>query len=132
VATEPGTLTAASTIAAATAAAAASASASPFAINFADYGIASLLALVGIVARHCFDASRAGAFNVKALAFDLPTAPMLGIVTYIGCLYLQIVDPIPVGIIILISFLGPDWLRQFGSGLIQVALKRFDQKPGGS
>lgn len=102
----------------------AAATASTFAIATNEYGAATLLSFIGIVARHFYDASKSGSLNFKSLFFDVPTAPMLGIVAYIGCLYFNIEPLIVPGIVILIGFLGPDWLRSLGEGLKDAIFKR--------
>lgn len=102
--------------------------ASSFQVPVADYLFATELSVIGIIARHCYDASKAGQLNIKALAFDLPTAPMLGIVAYIGCQYFEIAPMITPGIVILLSFLGPEWVRSLGSGLADVVLSRIRGK----
>lgn len=101
--------------------------ASAFSINFGDYGIATMLSMVGIIGRHAFDASRDRKLDFKAFALDILTAPMLGIVSYLGCLYfagdaiLPLVTP---GAVILVGFLGPEWLRSFGNSMIDAILRR--------
>jgi hypothetical protein len=120
----PETTAAAGIVAAQGAAAAAIGAAAPLTAHLADYGWASLFSLLGIMARHAFDASKTGSFDLKALAFDLPTAPMLGIVAFITALYFDIAEPIIPGIVILLGFLGPEWLRSLSEGLRQLFLDR--------
>lgn len=104
--------------------AAAAAIGMPFSAHIADYAFATLFSLLGIMARHAFDASKAGAFNLKALAFDLPTAPMLGITGFLSAIYFDIAEPVIPLIVILLGFLGPEWLRSFSEGLRQIVLDR--------
>jgi hypothetical protein len=118
----PETTTAAAIVAAQGAAAAAIGA--PFSANLSDYAIATLFSLLGIMARHAFDASKSGSFNLKALAFDLPTAPMLGIVAFLCAIYFQLSEPAIPLLIILLGFLGPDWLRSLSEGLRQLVLQR--------
>src|SRR6185295_2252031 len=92
----------------------ATAAASSFQIATGDYALATIFSLIGIVGRHCYEASRMDPFALKTvarrLAFDAPTAPMLGIIAWAGCLYFTIEPLIVPPIVILISFLGPEWL----------------------
>lgn len=97
---------------------------SPFVIHFADYGMASLFAVIGIVARHAFDASKTRTFDLRAFSFDLPTAPMLGIVAYVFALWFQIADYVIPLLVIVLGFLGPEWLRSLGDGIRSVVLGR--------
>lgn len=122
-ATETTTAAAAVLAAQGTVAAVAGAS-SPFVLHFADYGWASGFAVIGIVARHFWEASNAGRFNLKAMAFDLGTAPMLGIVAYIFALWFQIADYVVPLIVIVLGFLGPEWLRSLGDGIRSLVLTR--------
>lgn len=106
----------------------ATSAATSFQIATGDYALATIFSLIGIVGRHCYEASRMDPFDLKVvmrrLAFDAPTAPMLGIVAWAGCLYFNIEPLIVPPAVVLLSFLGPEWLRSFGSGLVDVVLGR--------
>lgn len=107
------------------------ATSSPFALHFADYGAASGYAVIGIATRHCWEASKARSFDFRAMAFDLPTAPMLGIVAYTFALYLQLADyAIPL-IVVMLGFLGPEWLRSLAEGIKTLVLNRLGGGKGG-
>lgn len=124
-------VTATAVVAAQGLAAAAIGSGTSLALHLADYGAASFFSLLGIVARHCWDASKAGKFDLKGLAFDLPTAPMMGITAYIFATWLQITDNIIPGIIVGLGFLGPEWLRSLGEGVKTLVLNRLGGNKGG-
>lgn len=107
------------------------ATASPFALHITDYAMASGFSLLGIVARHCWDASKDGKFNLKAMAFDMPTAPMMGIIAYIFGMWMNISEEIIPGIIVGLGFLGPEFLRGLGDGLKTLVLSRLGGNKGG-
>lgn len=106
-------------------------SASPFSLHLAEYGAATLFSLIGIVARHAWDSSKSRTFDFKGFAFDLPTAPMMGITAYIFAMWLQITDTIVPGIIVGLGFLGPEWLRSLGDGVKTLVLNRLGGNKGG-
>lgn len=104
---------------------AAAAGASFFEVPVGDYAIATFLSLIGIVARHSLEASKPGAsFNFRTFAIDLLTAPMLGIVAYIGCVYFGIAPLIAPGIVIMLAFLGPEAVRTLATAVIDGAAGR--------
>lgn len=110
--------------AAALGAATTSSALSPFALHFTDYGAASFFAVIGIVARHAFEASKNRRFDLTAFAFDLPTAPMLGIVAYVFAVYMQFADYVIPVIVIVLGFLGPEWLRSLAEGMKALIINR--------
>lgn len=104
---------------------------SPFALHFSDYGAASFFAVIGIVARHAFESSQRRRFDMKAFAFDLPTAPMLGILGYVGAVYMQFADYVIPCIVIVVGFLGPEWARSLGDGIKSAIVNRLGGGKGG-
>lgn len=131
-AAEPGTATATAVIAAQGAIAGAAGMASPFMLHFVDYGMASLFAVIGIVARHAFDASKTRTFDLRAFSFDLPTAPFLGIVAYVFTVWMQLAEYVIPLIVIMLGFLGPEWIRSLGDGIRTLVLNRLGGKNGGA
>lgn len=116
---------------------AAGAMATAFSVPTTDYFVAVLLSLVGIVARHCWDASRAldtGTFGaglmLGRLAIDLPTAPMLGILAFVGASAINATDLWTQGIIIGVGFLGPEPVRGVLLGLMKLAAARAENGGG--
>lgn len=115
---------------------AATAGATGFDVPLAEYGVATVFALIGIVARHCQDASielKAGTFSLRTillkLAVDLPTAPMLAIVIWTLLGYGDIGYAYRAGFIIAGSYLGPEWLRPVLTGLGDFFVQRIRSKP---
>lgn len=107
------------------------ATASPFALHMTDYAMASGFSLIGILARHFWDASNAGKFNLKAMAFDMPTAPMMGIIAYIFGMWLNITEDIIPAIIVGLGFLGPEFLRGLADGIKTLVISRLGGNKGG-
>lgn len=104
-------------------------SAMPFGIDLATYGWVSVFALTGIVMRHCSAAAEKGAFDLKALVFDIPTAPLLGLAAYTGAIYFG-VEPYAIPFLIgLLGFLGPAALRQIWAVLLDVMRARLTPPP---
>lgn len=102
-----------------------------FAMSFADYGMASLFACIGIVTRHVHEMSKTRTFDGKGMAFDLPTAPFLGIVAFVGAKYMQFADYVDPLIIMMVGFLGPEWIRQLAEGLQKIILTKLGGGKGG-
>lgn len=103
--------------------------ASSFQIPVANYEFATLFSGIGIVARHCYEASMSGTFNLKKFAIDVPTAPMLGILAYVGSVYLQTEPVVVPAAVILVGFLGPEWIRSLGAGFADIVLTKIRGKP---
>lgn len=103
----------------------ASLAASTFDVAFDDYMTATVFSGLGIIGRHAWEAKLRGAFDVKALGFDILTAPMLGIMIYLGCLWSGQIEmrfaPLP---IIFLSLLGPSWFLGLGSQMAEVLVQR--------
>jgi len=83
-----------------------------------EFAVASLFALLGIVARHFSDAGdalKAGTFDpagtFKAVALDIPTAPFLGVVVYLACAAADIAMMWSLGIAAAVGYLGPEYIR---------------------
>lgn len=88
------------------------------AIPVGEFAIASGFALLGIIARHFSDAGdalKSGTFDpastFKAVALDIPTAPFLGVIVYLGCSAADIQLMWSLGIAAAIGYLGPEYIR---------------------
>lgn len=114
---------------AAAASAIATAGATEFNVPVAEYGLATIFSAIGIVGRHCHEASKAGSFNLKKLAFDVPTAPMLGIIIWTLLGYGDVEPAYRAGLIVGGSFLGPEALRSVLGALFDFVGDRIRSKP---
>jgi hypothetical protein len=101
------------------------AASSAFQVPVDDYLMATILSVIGIVARHSYEASKTDRnFNLRTFSIDLTTAPMLGIVAYIGCIFFNVAPLVAPGIVILLSFLGPEAVRLVGASVVDVVSGR--------
>lgn len=100
-----------------------------FAVSPFDYVTATMMATLGIVARHCHEASKSGTFKLKFLAFDIPTAPMLGITAFAACAYfLPLAAPIFThATVIGVGFIGPEAVRKAWELIVDIASNRARQ-----
>jgi hypothetical protein len=92
--------------------------ASTWDLPIGDFALASGFALMGIVARHFSDAGdslKAGTFDpsktFKAVALDIPTAPFLGVIVYIGCTAADIEPFWSLGLSLGLGYVGPEYVR---------------------
>ena len=101
-----------------------------FEVPINDYLYATAFSVIGIVARHSLDAAKPDAtFNFRTFGIDLLTAPALGIFAYIVCIYIEIGPAIAPGIVVALSFLGPEWVRQALTAMGDTILNRVRSKP---
>jgi len=99
-------------------------------ISLGAYGWASMFALFGIVTRHASVAAQEGRFDLKKLAFDLPTAPMLGVGALVGATYYQ-VEPYVIPFLAMVSgLLGPSWIREAWTAIRDTLLSRLGKGKG--
>lgn len=96
-----------------------------FQVPVGDYMIAIGLSVIGIVARHSLDAAKPnGIFNLRLFGIDLLTAPMLGISGYMVCIYMEIAPLIAPGVVIGLSFLGPEAVRAIYAAFVDLITGR--------
>lgn len=107
---------------------AASFAATALSIPLLEYGFATGMAALGIIGRHGWEAKVKGSFDVKGLIFDILTAPMLGIMIYIGCQWWGADASAAPFFILFFSLLGPGWFIKFGSQVAEVLAERLRNK----
>lgn len=100
-------------------------------IPLGEFAVASGSALLGIVARHFSDAGddlKNGTLDLpttlKAVALDIPTAPFLGVVVYLGCSAADIMLLWALGIAAAIGYLGPEYVRVGLQRILDVIVSR--------
>lgn len=90
-----------------------------------DYAWASTWACGGILWRHLWEGSQKRVLDYRALFFDLPTAPMIGVILYTFWSWLEVDTRYTAGLIVFGAFLGPEWIRVLGTRLIDILIDTF-------
>lgn len=106
----------------------ASVTATVMGIPVGEYAWATITAAMGIVGRHGWEAKVRGSFDVKGLIFDILTAPMLGIMIYVGCGWFGVEQRASTFFILFFTLLGPQWFIGFGSQVAGILAERLRSK----